>query len=158
MNENIKYLKSLIDSNLVQQLLHRSLFRKKMYSLIGDIETFCKENNLSYTQFTEAEYLYVYRIKSKPKCKECNNKETRFNGIHKGYTPFCSRDCANNNENSKNKSDETNFKKYGVKKILSSKKVREQISKTNIEKYGVDNVLKNKDIQEQIAKTNIERY
>ncbi len=158
MNENIKYLKSLIASNLVQQLLHRSLFKKKMYSLISDIENFCKDNDLKYKTFIESLYLYVYQIKDKPKCRECNNKETRFNGIHKGYTPFCSSICANINEETKTNRDNTNLKRYGVKKFLSSKKIREQIAKTNIEIYGVDNPLKNKDIQKQIAKTNIERY
>ena len=132
--------------------------KKGMFSLISDIEKFTLDNNLAYIKFTEAEYLYVHQMNNKPKCKECSINETRFDGIHKGYSPFCSRDCANCNEESKRNSDATNLRLYGVKKFLSSKKVRKQIAETNVEIYGIDNPLKSKEIQEQIVKTNIERY
>lgn len=51
-----------------------------------------------------------------------------------------------------------NIKRYGVKEVLSSKKVRDKIKQTNLEKYGVENVFASKEIKNKIKETNLEKY
>lgn len=61
-------------------------------------------------------------------CKECG-APTLFISLTKGYRQFCCPQCSNSNESKKQKSIETNLRKYGVKHAIQSKEIQEKIEK-----------------------------
>lgn len=52
----------------------------------------------------------------------------------------------------------TNIKKYGVKNVLESKNIRDQIKITNIKKYGFEHAMQSDKIKERKIKTCLNRY
>lgn len=61
-------------------------------------------------------------------CKYCTN-QTTFKGITKGYTSFCSRECASNG--SRDKAKKTCIKKYGVDSYSKTSEHRDLVSDRN---------------------------
>ena len=90
-------------------------------------------------------------------CANCGNS-TDFVNLSTGYRKYCSKKCAQNSNNVKNKIRQTNLKKYGVDVVSKSEKVKEKIKKTNLEKYGTENVFASDEIKEKIKHTNLKKY
>jgi len=126
---------------------------------------------------------YYNKFLKKPEeglCEECKI-QLPFKLISRGYSKFCSSNCSNNSEITKNKSKETYFKKNGCEFPSQNKEVIELRKKNYLAKtgfyhwsadpavkekkrltcnsiFGVDNPYQNESIKEKIKQTNIERY
>ena len=61
-------------------------------------------------------------------------------------------------QKSRQKLEETNLRKYGVRRPLQNKDIRNKYKKTCEEIYGADNPLKNKAVQEKMKANNLEKY
>ena len=123
-------------------------------------------------------YMYMHNMNDRPKCY-CGN-ELRFMGYKVGYRNYCSDVCANKDPIKQNKANESNMKKYGVKRStqldsikekvkqtqieryggmgLASSKLKKKIIATNLERYGVECASKSDEIKEKVKRTQIERY
>lgn len=59
---------------------------------------------------------------------------------------------------SNEKLEQTNLKKYGVRRPLQSKKIQENYKQTNLNKYGFDNPAKSPQVQNKMKETNIREH
>lgn len=115
-----------------------------------------QSHNMNKEQFQE----YYDKYMKEPNegiCKECGSP-TLFMDLTKGYRQFCSPQCSNSNESKKQKSIETNLRKYGVEHATQSKEIQDKIKQTNLDRYGVEHATQSKEIQDRIKKTNLEKY
>jgi very-short-patch-repair endonuclease len=89
-------------------------------------------------------------------CIECG-KETKFLGLGEGYRTYCCNKCSKQSQQTKNKTKETNIKKYGCNhtQVLE---IKEKRKKTCIEKYGGNAPSCSNVIKEKMKKTCIEKY
>ena len=120
---------------------------------------------------------YINTDLTQGSCKICT-KRTAFYGISKGgYAKYCSKICAQNAIEVKEKVANTNLEKYGstcslnsihCKKIMVEKYgaernfqsiiLQEHYKKSNLEKYGVEYIILTKEIQEKIKTTMNNKY
>lgn len=73
-----------------------------------------------------------------------------------GYQKGCTKDCRY--KIARNKSRETNIKRYGVIAPLQNKEVYKKMQNTCIRKYGVDCIGKSKEIHDKVKETNLKKY
>lgn len=103
---------------------------------------------------TNKEYYDTYLKKEgEGICKSCG-KPTKFLGITKGYSKYCSTKCSNSSDEVKNKRKISCIDKYGTTTPLLNSKVQEKIKQTKLEKYGDENYSN----REKAKQTNLERY
>ena len=133
--------------------------------------------------FIQRLWLYVHQSNTVPVCKTCKSASSNFDW-KKGYSGFCSRHCALNNEDIKEKMKasrlKTSMSKYGTEHPMKTevnrqklsdikmsydddtkKRIAEKRENTNLKKYGSKNPTQNKEIQEKRTlsfKTNIEQW
>lgn len=145
-------------------------------------------SHLTHSHSISAKEYYDQYIKNDAdgKCKICGKPTSFINAID-GYRVYCSSKCANSDpevrdkinaqmtdekrQAKRNKTRETNMKKYGVASVLQLSSIRqkskeairsEEVIKkrkeTCLKKYGVTNPLLSTEIQDKIKKTNMEKY
>jgi hypothetical protein len=171
-------LKEYFLSSKNGSLLKEKSLKKDNESLYNQIVNFGNVNNLKVT-FKELVWLFVNSLTDKPKCKVCEN-HTKFERFSTGYRNYCSISCKSKdvvlkdkikniflerydghpmqNDVVKEKTKNTNLKKYGTEFILNSDIVKQKIENTNIEKYGVKRPLLSKDIQNKTKETMLEKH
>jgi hypothetical protein len=89
-------------------------------------------------------YLYVTE---KHMCLNCG-ADVKFKGtINKGYSDYCSLDCANDSGDLLNRQKESIKKKYGVESTNQLDSVKNKKKESFLDKYGVDNPMKNESIK-----------
>ena len=84
-------------------------------------------------------------------CSGCG-KETKFEGLSKGYRQFCSTRCSNSNKNKIENTKEINLNKYGGTGF-QVKELSDKSRKTTKEKYGVEFGSQSKEVQEKQKET-----
>lgn len=84
-------------------------------------------------------------------CLECG-KETKFEGLKKGYRQFCSTKCSNSNKNKLEKTREINLNKYGGTGF-QVKELSDKSRKTTKDKYGVEFGSQSKEVQKKQIET-----
>ncbi|MGZ8924644.1 MAG: DUF7487 domain-containing protein [Nitrososphaeraceae archaeon] len=122
----------------------------------------------------------LHNTENIPLCKACN-KPVKWDDakpfIAQKYREFCSSRCGRNHPDTKakksntelvrygigrkdivKKAQETNLKKYGVKRAIQLDEYKKKQERTNIERYGVKNIIQNKQIQEIRRETNKQMY
>ena len=67
-------------------------------------------------------------------------------------------DDPNRSREVREKLEQTNLKRYGVKYTTQAESVKKKKEETFIRKYGVDNPMKNKEIREKVSKSNHDTY
>ena len=105
--------------------------------------------------FSEKVYCYLYKIVTKPYCKNCNVNNVKFDTFSKGYHKYCSVKCSSNSIEKKGDIENTCMKKYGVKNI--GEITRDRANLTMIEKYGM-NYSKTNEFKIKFKETSIEKY
>lgn len=111
-----------------------------------------------YPQIPLREALWLYHHNAQPgRCLVCN-KLTKFVTVHDGYKEFCSHKCSANSDKVRQKTVQTNLKRYGHQHSFCSEPIKAKIKQTNLERYGVDSPFKSEEIQHKIKQTNLERY
>lgn len=120
-----------------------------IYSLFND-------TSLSWREMT---YLYSKDMFTVPNCY-CGNKLT-FLSYSKGYTTFCSKKCASNSADIKNKRKMTSIERYGVENPMMFNDIKNLHKKSINDKYGVDFIsqidsVKDKKIENNLIKHGVE--
>ena len=146
----------------------REKYIKKYYH-----EFFCflNDNFPDCTLFIEKLYCFYHNINKVPICPLCG-KNTNFYGFKRGYSKFCSNECANNSNETKEKFKNTMIEKFGSyeKYIEYHKKQYKERTKdkpiininkakqTCLEKYGVDNYTKTEEYKIKSKQTKLQKY
>jgi hypothetical protein len=102
------------------------------------------------------EYFDKY-IDEQGKCGTCG-KPTTFLGLKYGYRKYCSSKCAASNFETKQKREQTNLKKYGVKNISENEAIKQKKKETVFQNYGTTHPLKNIEYREQQKAKNRENF
>lgn len=160
----------------------RILKMKKNSEFLKQLQSYVPEKAKNLSLKAQIVWL-LHDLIDFPKCKNCGKTLSDKNIKHAllGYNQFCSHDCANKSEFTKNKAKQTFIEKYNCenpsqnndiknKKIQTSLKnygttnpaqsqiVKNKIKTTCVQKYGTNCTLKNKNIKEKTEKTMFERY
>ena len=143
----------------------RMIRTNKLYSsLIDDIEEYAKEHLPSNREweFKTKVYWYLNSLVDFPDCEnheECGNKIVDdVMNVKDGYRRFCSIQCSQACETTKDQRKRTNIERTGVSCSLLSESAKKKTRATNQLRYGVDNVSQSPDIQERVRKTNRRIY
>ena len=92
------------------------------------------------------------------KCKYCG-KTLKYSKSFTGHKKeYCSRSCASNSNEIKNKIKQTNIKKFGFDNPSKNEKIIKKRKQTCLKKYGTTNPSKNNLIKEKIKQTNLKKY
>jgi hypothetical protein len=115
--------------------------------LYGEIKDFVRINNLNGLSFKEEIYYFINNKTEKHMCLNCG-ADVKFKGtINKGYSDYCSLDCANDSGDLLNRQKESIKKKYGVESTNQLDSVKNKKKESFLDKYGVDNPMKDKSIK-----------
>jgi hypothetical protein len=85
-------------------------------------------------------------------------KEKPFVSLSRGFYTYCSLKCMANDNDIKNKKENTSIERYGFKNAAKNEEVKLKAKKTNIEKFGVIHPLQLQEFKEKVKQTNLERY
>ena len=125
--------------------------------------------------YKEVIYRIYRNIDKRPVCKTCG-RLTKFNHTKKlCYNEHCSKECALNDKNVRDKQNntklikydsvnngkkrkETCLEKYGVDNPAKCSTIKEKIKQTNIEKYGMSSPLQNSKVKQKTKETNLSKY
>ena len=107
------------------------------------------EKNIEIT-FQERMYCIENNLHKRPRCIECNDY-VYFKKDENRYRDFCSVECAKGSKQTRKRREETNLRRYGVRRYTNSKKIKETMIKRYGESYG-------KMVAEKRKKTNLEKY
>ena len=125
--------------------------------------------------YKEVIYRIYRNIDKRPVCKTCG-RLTKFNHAKKlCYNEHCSKECALNDKNVRDKQNntklikydsvnndkkrkETCLEKYGVDNPAKCSTIKEKIKQTNIEKYGMSSPLQNSKVKQKTKETNLSKY
>jgi len=132
------------------------------YSIYENIINYDINNLLECGTFRQKFYHYILDINNRPLCKKCDSiiPNERYLKFGKGYSNYCSRDCAKGAGS--RSAIKSNLKKYGKKCTLAIPEIREKAEKTFMKKYGVNtpsksNIIKNNN-REKYENVLRERY
>lgn len=95
---------------------------------------------------------------SRPLCKHCKLKPTKFKGLLDGYAEFCSTSCHNKSSSSIEKKLKSYQLKYGVDNPFQSEEIKNKIKIASINRYGVENPAQADSIKEKVKSTNRQKY
>lgn len=102
--------------------------------------------------------LFAKGIYAPMKCNRCHcNNRIDAKKANKGRT-YCSTKCGRDNEESKEKTRNTMFERYGGATALESPVIREKIKKTMFEKYGVEHPSESRELKEKKEQNNLKKY
>ena len=114
-------------------------------------------------------------IEIRPVCKICG-AHVKFNGRNGHiYLDTCSKECTSKLYSSlhkniyknmsyekkkqiKEKTEQTNLKRYGTKNVAQSSIIKEKIKNTFIERYGGDCTMHTEELKNKVKETNISKY
>jgi len=114
------------------------------------------KNAVPYRTDIISELIFLYQNpKFNPICERGNKRTYYQNGK---YLEGCGGNCDCTKQKRREKIDQTNLKKYGVKNTWEIKEIQEKRKQTLLKKYGVEYPIQNLQIKEKIKKTNLERY
>ena len=118
------------------------------------------KNNINNLSFKEKLFFYLkdfLKYESEGKCLNCNNK-TIFSSWYSGYRRFCCYKCSNSNKEIRERTKNTNLKKYGAKYAMQNKNIELKRQNTNLKKYGSNYSIQNKDIKLKRQNTRKEKF
>jgi hypothetical protein len=112
---------------------------------------YCLEKGLKVIKSIScAEY---YRENEKVNCKACSSTVRKETCLKKYGVEFAQQASL-----VKDKVEQTNIERYGVKAPAQNKEVFQKMKDTMLNTYGVENAGQSLEIQEKVKKTNLERY
>lgn len=111
---------------------NRSNFSKIIKTKDGNFYNFIADKIIG-VNFSERLYKWLY---GSGKCLECN-RETKFDGIHKGYREFCSNACVNKSVIIKKRIESSFIEKFGVSNVSQNIDIKNKKKTTFLSKYGV---------------------
>lgn len=167
----IESLKSWIPSNTKGYIAHLKRHHQDLLNYLNEKYSKTVGNNIS-----EQLYWFVYDLKSFPLCKTCGKNPTRFRSFREGYANWCCNKCAQLDEHTIHKVQETQRKNNnGLLYVQTEKyhsligeiaknrskdellKIRRKREKTCIERFGYSDYMKIPEEKERIGKLNKEK-
>jgi hypothetical protein len=99
------------------------------------------------------------KLEIRPTCKQCDGK-VRFQKLTFPFAMFCSRKCANNNEETKQRLIETCLKKYGTTNTAKAECVKQKYRDRMEKKYGkgIVNAFQAKSVIAKAEETKLRKY
>lgn len=136
-----KFLKNHYQ-DIWNELVQRTKFLDYQYEKVSiEARIFCLKHNITKI----------------PECENPNCHNVVLWGKHE-FRHHCSLKCTQLDPKTKMKIESTNLIKYGVKRTLQSKEVRDKGKKTLMEKYGVENAAQSEEVKRRMKQTNLARY
>ena len=114
-----------------------------------------KYNNIANTR--EKLYLFYFNLTETPKCIVCGKKSIFF-GLKKGYSEYCSNDCANKSTKRIEKIKKTCLEKYNCTSYAQTQEFKDKSKQTCLERYGVEFIGKTEEQKKKSKQTKLERY
>lgn len=105
-------------------------------------------------KWSEKIYCFIHDLKERPTCSVCRNKVKKFYTFEKGYADTCSRYCATQSEERRNKIKSTYGSWTEEQRQEHTDKIREGFQ----DKFGVDNVSQTDYFKEVYKKRMTEKY
>lgn len=150
-----------INVNALKQKYWQQKNKEHLWNyLIEEISTYPQE-----WKWSEKIYCFVYDLKERPDCPVCSKKINTFYNFEKGYADTCSKYCASQHVERRNKIKKTyeswteeqkqehadrikeGFqRKYGVDNVFQTEEFKEEYKRKMVERYGVDNYFKMRDV------------
>ena len=133
---------------------------KKDFLLKKNYPEFFNYLNKKYSDINcieEKLYLFYFNLTEPPKCIVCGKKSIFF-GIKKGYSEYCSKECANKSIKRIEKINNTCLERYGVNNYAKTEASKEKTKQTCLERYGVEFVCKTEEQKKKSKQTKLERY
>lgn len=138
-NYNVFHKKNKLVFNKIQIENNYNLTMKEIYYIIN--------HDISYDVFL--------KLKT---CQNCNKLTNRFVKQSRGYTTYCSKQCANSSCNVKEKRNATNLIKYGTTNPLCSDICKQKSKETSLNKYGVEYPSQSTEFRERVKETCLKKY
>ena len=88
MVKEIFYDNGILNKNKLREKWIKKHYHKEYDKIIEYTKTILLD------KFSSKIYHYINKIKTIPKCKQCNINNSRFIGFSKGYDKCCSKSCA----------------------------------------------------------------
>ena len=102
-------------------------------------------------------YLFYFNLTETPKCIVCGKKSIFFD-IKRGYSEYCSNECANKSPKRIEKIKKTCLERYGVNNGAKTETSKEKMKQTCLERYGVEFIGKTEEQKKKSKQTKLERY
>ena len=131
-----------------------SLSKELVSSIYDQTQKFLPED----ASLRERIFCLYHNLTERPLCPVCKTNKLRFNDEKFRYAYGCSQKCIQKNKVVRQKAEETNLRKYGVRHSMQSDSVKQKAKQSLLEHYGVDHPMKSDIIKQKIKKTNLERY
>ena len=164
----IEELKRWISNNFFcsnGERLNAKMCREEWFKKHGYINKLEEVKNLTSFLWPDAKISqrFYHILNNKFQRVECDRKDCdeipTFQSFSKGYVEnFCSYECAQNSERTKNRIKETKKKKYGVEHHFQKEEFLEKQRETVREKYGVNNVSQAEEIKQKKRETYLENF
>ena len=103
-------------------------------------------------------FCLYHNLQRRPLCPVCKERELHFNDEKFRYAYGCSQKCIQKNKVVRQKVEETNLQRYGVKHSMQSDIVKQKAKQSLLEHYGVDHPMKSDIIKQKIKETNLKKY
>lgn len=130
--------------------------KKNRPDIHDKIKDFSSKNNLEELPFKEQIWLFLNNQTQRPICKnpECDS-QVKFKGtIEKGYSEFCSLECANESGETEKRKKQCLKEKYGHENLMGTEYFKEKTKETKKNKYGDENFNN----IEKVKKTKEKKY
>lgn len=101
--------------------------------------------------------LYRFLKQDQGICPVCGDMPC-FRNFRKGFTEFCSRECAAKSPKTRNKTRKTLLRTYGADHPMHVASIKRRQQKTNLRKYGSGNPLTSPDVALKAKATMLRRY
>ena len=102
-------------------------------------------------------YLFYFNLTEPPKCIVCGKKSIFFD-IKRGYSEYCSNECANKSTKRIEKIKKTCLERYGVNNGAKTETSKEKMKQTCLERYGVEFIGETEEQKKKSKQTKLEKY
>ena len=102
-------------------------------------------------------YLFYFNLTEPPKCIVCGKKSIFFD-IKRGYSEYCSNECANKSPKRIEKIKKTCLERYGVNNGAKTETSKEKMKQTCLERYGVEFIGKTEEQKKKSKQTKLKKY
>ena len=102
-------------------------------------------------------YLFYFNLTEPPKCIVCGKKSIFFD-IKRGYSEYCSNECANKSPKRIEKIKKTCLERYGVNNGAKTETSKEKMKQTCLERYGVEFIGETEEQKKKSKQTKLEKY
>ena len=147
ITHNDKYDFFFLSKN--RKLLTKDYLSSKYPEIYNEVVSFSDKYSLNDIPFKQIIYHYVFDLKEKPTCLECDKHTNFLKPVIRGYSKYCSMKCQNNAIDVIKKRKETCIEKYGVDNPSKNTDIINKKKADFLAKHGVENPLQVKEFRDK---------